>query len=165
MNYYDYEEDYEIDPEQLPDNEELNSYSPAPPGSYSPATDSTPITTAGINNEVEDSNSLGLDVRANEEDRSSGGTNFISVPLMIEEVQRDTAPLIFAGTSGDLSGFAEDSGEQKETSKRRAPHHFHPVFQGWNLAAETPQAKRQADWSQRIASARRNRVWRQFNLD
>ena len=48
---------------------------------------------------------------------------------MIEEVQRDTAPLIFAGTSGDLSGFAEDSGEQKETSKRRAPHHFHPVFQ------------------------------------
>ena len=75
---------------------------------------------------------MGLDVRANEEDRSSGGTNFISVPLMIEEVQRDTAPLIFAGTSGetfgDLSGFA-DSGEQKETSKRRAPHHFHPVFQ------------------------------------
>ena len=127
--YYDYEEDYEIDPEQLPDNEELNSYSPAPPGGYSPATDSTPITTAGINNEVEDSNSLGLDVRANEEDRSSGGTNFISVPLMIEEVQKDTAPLIFAGTSGDLSGFAEDSGEQKETSKRRAPHHFHPVFQ------------------------------------
>ena len=51
---------------------------------------------------------------------------------MIEEVQRDTAPLIFAGTSGetsgDLSGFA-DTGEQKETSKRRAPHHFHPVFQ------------------------------------
>ena len=105
----------------------MNSYSPAPPGSYSPATDSTPITTAGINNEVE--NSLGIDVRgANEDERSGGGTNFISVPLMIEEVQKDTAPLIFAGTSGDLSGFA-DTGEQKDTAKRRAPHHFHPVFQ------------------------------------
>lgn len=168
--YYDYEEDYEIDPEQLPEDDqlgrqELGSYSPAPS-----ATESTPITTAGINNDVSNL----LDLRTTEEETRSGRggeTNFISVPLMIEEVQKDTAPLILAGTSGDFSGFSgfaekPDPGKQKETAKRRAPTAFHPVFQGWNLAAESPKAKRQqTDWSQRIANARRNRVWRQFNLD
>ena len=111
--------------------QELGSYSRAPA-----ATESTPITTAGIEDDVE---SL-LDLRTAEEETRSGRggeTNFISVPLMIEEVQKDTAPLILAGTSGTsgklsgFSGFAEkpDPGTQKDTAKRRAPTAFHPVFQ------------------------------------
>merc|ERR1719266_1608747 len=93
------------------------------------------------------------------------GANFISVPLMIEEVStdEDTAPVILAGTSGDLDLQQLEQatyGGRQATTKRRAPHAFHPVFQGWTSHQqnyETPQSKRQADWSQRVASARRNR--------
>lgn len=149
--YYDYEEDYEYDPEQLPD--EI---------SYSPATESSPLTTASGSGGSEDSSVT-----------ESEGANFISVPLMIEEVStdEDTAPVILAGTSGDLDLQQLEQatyGGRQATTKRRAPHAFHPVFQGWTSHQqnyETPQSKRQADWSQRVASARRNRVWRQFNLD
>lgn len=88
---------------------------------------------------------------------------------MIEEVSdQDAAPVILAGTSGDQLLSTYGGGDNKLNSKRRAPHAFHPVFQGWNLntaSDQNTQSKRQSDWSQRVASARRNRVWRQFNLD
>merc|ERR1739844_866533 len=72
--YYDYEEDYEVDPEQKAEDLQ-DTYSPA----YSPG---------GIIEEV---------VPLEEEE-----ANFISVPLMIEEVSdQDAAPVILAGTSGD----------------------------------------------------------------
>ena len=156
--YYDYEEDYEVDPEQKAEDLQ-DTYSPA----YSPggpaATEAAPLTTAadpgGIIEEV---------VPLEEEE-----ANFISVPLMIEEVSdQDAAPVILAGTSGDQLLSTYGGGDNKLNSKRRAPHAFHPVFQGWNLntaSDQNTQSKRQSDWSQRVASARRNRVWRQFNLD
>ena len=156
--YYDYEEDYEVDPEQKAEDLQ-DTYSPA----YSPggpaATEAAPLTTAadpgGIIEEV---------VPLEEEE-----ANFISVPLMIEEVSdQDAAPVILAGTSGDQLLSSYGGGDNKLNSKRRAPHAFHPVFQGWNLntaSDQNTQSKRQSDWSQRVASARRNRVWRQFNLD
>ena len=93
---------------------------------------------------------------------ASSTANFISVPLMIEEVAKDTAPVILAGSS-DSANLADSNslssyGGNRNT-KRRAPHtSFHQFL------VESPQAKRQADWSQRLG-ARRNRVWRQFNLD
>ena len=90
------------------------------------------------------------------------GGNFISVPLMIEEVEDPAAaPVILAGTEkGSVSGADQQPQYGRgRTSKRRAPHAFHQFLQ------EPPQAKRQADWSQRIETRRRNRVWRQFNLD
>ena len=74
-----YEEDYEYDPEQLPED-----------ANYSPATESSPLTTASGGGE--------------DSSVTEPGANFISVPLMIEEVSadEDTAPVILAGTSGDL---------------------------------------------------------------
>ena len=161
--YYDYEEDYEVDPEQKAEDLQ-DTYSPAyASGGGSPATEAAPLTTAGdpaggIIEEV---------VPLLEEEE--GEANFISVPLMIEEVSdQDAAPVILAGTSGDQLLSSYGGGDNKLNSKRRAPHAFHPVFQGWNLntaSDQNSQSKRQSDWSQRVASARRNRVWRQFNLD
>ena len=126
------------------------------------------------------------------------GGNFISVPLMIEEVEDPAAaPVILAGTenqpapAGAPSGpdstaagvdlrsqqddvlsqygggqgngidLREDQARVARTSKRRAPNTFHHFLQ----QPAPQQAKRQADWSQRIETRRRNRVWRQFNLD
>ena len=154
--YYDYEEDYEVDPEQkAEDLQDTYGSSPA----YSPATEAAPLTTAA------DPGGVIEDVVPVEEEEA----NFISVPLMIEEVSdQDAAPVILAGTSGDQLLSSYGGGDNKLNSKRRAPHAFHPVFQGWNLntaSDQNSQSKRQSDWSQRVASARRNRVWRQFNLD
>ena len=130
------------------------------------------------------------------------GGNFISVPLMIEEVEDPAAaPVILAGTEnqpeapsgpggttaaggvddlrsqpdddllsqyggGQTSGgngidLREDQARVARTSKRRAPNTFHHFLQ----QPLPQQAKRQADWSQKIETRRRNRVWRQFNLD
>ncbi len=114
--------------------------------------------------------------------------SFISVPLMIEEVTNNDvdirddggdAPIILAGTeaagpekkpdtlygapgsgnSGDESLDLRQARTGKERGGRRAPHAFHQFL------VEPPQAKRNADWSQRLVEKRRKRVWRQFNLD
>jgi hypothetical protein len=109
--------------------------------------------------------------------------SFISVPLMIEEIGRDEdveadeTPVILAGTEAGYQqpqpqyGQTEPSidirqakkasgGLSGKNTKRRAPHAFHQFL------VEAPQAKRQAsDWSSRVRERRRNRVWRQFNLD
>ena len=112
------------------------------------------------------------------------GGNFISVPLMIEEIDNpnNAAPVILAGTAKDnpssSGGFATSpqpsyeeqqpqyggrAGRNSSPFKRKAPQQ---VFQQFSSPEpELPQAKRQADWSQRIETRRRNRVWRQFNLD
>ena len=98
----------------------------------------------------------------------SSTANFISVPLMIEEVTKDdnSAPVILAGTTAASTALSDDNqlssyGGNRNT-KRRAPHAFHQFL----VEPPTP-AKRQiqsSDWSHRIHT-RRNRVWRQFNLD
>ena len=112
------------------------------------------------------------------------GGNFISVPLMIEEIDNpnNAAPVILAGTAKDNpstnGGYATSpqpsyeeqqpqyggrAGRNSSPFKRKAPQQ---VFQQFSSPEpELPQAKRQADWSQRIETRRRNRVWRQFNLD
>ena len=127
------------------------------------------------------------------------GGNFISVPLMIEEVEDPAAaPVILAGTenqpgaptgpgttaagiddlrsqpddvlsqygggqtsSGNGIDLRNNQARVARTSKRRAPNTFHHFLQ----QPLPQQAKRQADWSQKIETRRRNRVWRQFNLD
>ena len=96
------------------------------------------------------------------------GANFISVPLMIEEVTdtEGSSPVILAGTSEKAADAQATYGGQAVRSSRRAkPYSFQSIFN--TNQAESPQAKRQiSDWSQRLANARRNRVvWRQFNLD
>ncbi len=106
------------------------------------------------------------------------------MPLLIEEVGSNDldkpeaagSPVILAGTEArseakpdtlyGAPGDAEDPAidvrqnrARKERGGRRAPHAFHQFL------VEPPQAKRQADWSQRLVEKRRKRVWRQFNLD
>ena len=96
-------------------------------------------------------------------ENSEDGANFISVPLMIEEVtDTDAAPVILAGTSDTQATYG--GGNTAVRSSRRAPYSFQSIFH--NNQADN-QAKRQiSDWSQRLSNARRNRVvWRQFNLD
>ena len=95
------------------------------------------------------------------------GQNFISVPLMIEEVtDEDAAPVILAGTSDAQPSYGGGSAagiQNTVRSSRRAPY----TFQNFLSSSQAEPAKRQiSDWSQRIGNARRNRVvWRQFNLD
>ena len=97
------------------------------------------------------------------------GANFISVPLMIEEVTdtEGSSPVILAGTSEKAADAQATygGGQALRTSRRAKPYSFQSIFN--TNQAESPQAKRQiSDWSQRLANARRNRVvWRQFNLD
>ena len=105
--------------------------------------------------------------------------NYISVPLMIEEVDIDdeseTAPVILAGTD-QLSTYGGGGGSDSGSS---ATNNLLDVRTGRSRATqqsqfltiqEAPQIKRQVgDWSRRLSSdslgERRNRVWRQFNLD
>ena len=104
--------------------------------------------------------------------------NYISVPLMIEEVDIDdeseTAPVILAGTDqlSTYGGGGSDSGSSAtnnlldvRTGRSRATQQSQFL-----TIQEAPQIKRQVgDWSRRLSSdslgERRNRVWRQFNLD
>ena len=96
------------------------------------------------------------------------GANFISVPLMIEEVTdtEGSSPVILAGTSEKAADAQATygGGQALRTSRRAKPYSFQSIFH--NNQADN-QAKRQiSDWSQRLSNARRNRVvWRQFNLD
>ena len=137
---YEYYYDYEEEGEYYYDDEQL-------PDSYSPATTVPPSLTTLSGG-------------------STQGSNFISVPLMIEEVAKDTAPVILAGTS-TTSGDSNSNQNKQATygnrnTKRRAPLGFNQFL------VEAPQTKRQAvttDWSSRLLGERRNRVWRQFNLD
>lgn len=102
---------------------------------------------------------------------------FISVPLMIEEVggkgdgegsQPGDPTVILAGSPEETgsTGTKPDSlykspgaRRGRENNERRGPHAFHQFL------VEPPNAKRNADWSQRLRERQRRRVWRQFNLD
>ena len=93
------------------------------------------------------------------------GQNFISVPLMIEEVtDEDAAPVILAGTSDQAQpSYGGRSAVQNTVrSSRRAPY----TFQNFLSSSQAEPAKRQiSDWSQRLTKGRNRVVWRQFNLD
>lgn len=99
---------------------------------------------------------------------------FISVPLMIEEVKGEGDGE--GSQPGDptviLAGSPEETGSKpdalykspgprrgRQDNERRGPHAFHQFL------VEPPNAKRNADWSQKLRERQRRRVWRQFNLD
>ena len=105
---------------------------------------------------------------------------FISVPLMIEEVggkgdgegsQPGDPTVILAGSPEETGTTGEKAQKPdtlygspgvrkgRENNERRGPHAFHQFL------VEPPNAKRNADWSQKLRERQRRRVWRQFNLD
>jgi hypothetical protein len=111
-----------------------------------------------------------------EEDKVSGdpsvdsttGAAFISVPLLIEEVNdkengepaRPGDPtVILAGSPEEVKKPDVVYGAPGNPRKSRQNDSFHQFL------VDVPNAKRQADWSQRLRERQRQRVWRQFQLD
>ena len=121
-------------------------------------------------------------MNADQNGESTTEAAFISVPLMIEEVsgkgegegaQPGDPTVILAGSPEETGTTGSAAGAQKpdteygspgtrkgrENTERRGPHAFHQFL------VEPPNAKRNADWSQKLRERQRRRVWRQFNLD
>merc|ERR1712008_240145 len=76
----------------------------------------------------------------------------------------EAAPLT---TAADPGGFIEEVvplEEEEEANFISVPLMIEEVSDQDAASDQNIQSKRQSDWSNRVASARRNRVWRQFNL-
>lgn len=123
-------------------------------------------------NEVEDEEELEGEEDEDVRPGPGGSTTeaaFISVPLLIEEVGgKDDGDEDGSGDPTVILAGSPDDAKQPDTGygapgvrkgRENEAGEFHQFL------VESPNAKRQADWSQRVRERQRKRVWRQFQLD